>query len=101
MMRRQCSTDSAGNALNSIDVSPDKRFFKYPEEIGRGSFKTVFRGMDAHTGEHVAWCELGGAGKLTRDERKRFREEAEMLKGLTHPNIVRFYDSWDIKDGEK
>ena len=58
-MRRQCSTDSAGNALNSIDVSPDKRFFKYPEEIGRGSFKTVFRGMDAHTGEHVAWCELG------------------------------------------
>ena len=34
--------------------------------------------------------------KLSKDERKRFREEAEMLKGLQHPNIVRFYDSWDV-----
>ena len=29
-------------------------------------------------------------------ERQRFREEAEMLKGLQHPNIVRFYDSWEV-----
>ena len=34
--------------------------------------------------------------KLSKEERKRFREEAEMLKGLQHPNIVRFYDSWDV-----
>lgn len=27
-----------------IAVSPDGRFFKYEEEIGRGSFKTVYRG---------------------------------------------------------
>ena len=25
-----------------------------------------------------------------------FREEAEMLKGLQHPNIVRFYDYWQV-----
>lgn len=35
--------------------------------------------------------------KLSRSERLRFREEAEMLKGLQHPNIVRFYDSWDYQ----
>lgn len=29
-------------------------------------------------------------------ERLRFREEAEMLKGLQHPNIVRFYDYWEV-----
>ncbi|KAF2357263.1 Protein kinase domain, partial [Trinorchestia longiramus] len=34
--------------------------------------------------------------KLSRQERQRFREEAEMLKGLQHPNIVRFYDYWEI-----
>lgn len=28
-------------------------------------------------------------------ERQRFKEEAEMLKGLQHPNIVRFYDFWE------
>lgn len=32
--------------------------------------------------------------KLSRAERQRFSEEVEMLKGLQHPNIVRFYDSW-------
>ncbi|POI27285.1 hypothetical protein CIB84_008965, partial [Bambusicola thoracicus] len=33
--------------------------------------------------------------KLTKVERQRFKEEAEMLKGLQHPNIVRFYDFWE------
>ncbi|CAH2313144.1 serine threonine- kinase WNK2 isoform X1 [Pelobates cultripes] len=33
--------------------------------------------------------------KLTKQERQRFKEEAEMLKGLQHPNIVRFYDFWE------
>lgn len=33
--------------------------------------------------------------KWNKSERQRFREEAEMLKGLQHPNIVRFYDSWE------
>ncbi|KAL7982261.1 hypothetical protein Chor_009859 [Crotalus horridus] len=33
--------------------------------------------------------------KLSKSERQRFKEEAEMLKGLQHPNIVRFYDSWE------
>ncbi|KAK7802184.1 hypothetical protein U0070_008724 [Myodes glareolus] len=35
-----------------------------------------------------------GTRKLSRAERQRFSEEVEMLKGLQHPNIVRFYDSW-------
>lgn len=34
-------------------------------------------------------------GKLTKAEQQRFKEEAEMLKGLQHPNIVRFYDFWE------
>ena len=34
--------------------------------------------------------------KWNKSERQRFKEEAEMLKGLQHPNIVRFYDSWEI-----
>ena len=43
----------------------------------------------------MAWAELQDK-KLTKDERRRFKEEAELLKGLQHPNIVRFYDYWDI-----
>lgn len=41
-----------------IGVSPCGRFFKYDKEVGRGSFKTVYRGLDTQTGVAVAWCEL-------------------------------------------
>ncbi|MCP9265545.1 Serine/threonine-protein kinase WNK1 [Dirofilaria immitis] len=70
---------------------------KFDEELGRGSFKTVYRGLDTETGVAVAWCELQES-KLNKAERQRFREEAEMLKGLQHPNIVRFYDYWERQD---
>ena len=43
---------------DAVDTSLDGRFLKFPEEIGRGSFKTVYRGLDANTGVAVAWCEL-------------------------------------------
>ncbi|KAM7092065.1 LOW QUALITY PROTEIN: serine/threonine-protein kinase WNK2-like [Molossus nigricans] len=33
--------------------------------------------------------------KLTKLELQRFKEEAEMLKGLQHPNIVCIYDFWE------
>ena len=42
----------------AVAYSPDKRFVKYDIEIGRGSFKTVYKGLDTETGVAVAWCEL-------------------------------------------
>lgn len=86
--------DDDDDVYKPIAVSPCGRFFKYEEEIGRGSFKTVYRGLDTQTGVAVAWCELQEK-KLNRTERQRFREEAEMLKKLQHPNIVRFYNYWE------
>ncbi|KAG9342701.1 hypothetical protein JZ751_016138 [Albula glossodonta] len=78
----------------AVGTSPDGRFLKFDIEIGRGAFKTVYKGLDTETTVEVAWCELQDR-KLTRAERQRFKEEAGMLKGLQHPNIVRFYDSWE------
>ncbi|XP_039211775.1 serine/threonine-protein kinase WNK1 isoform X11 [Crotalus tigris] len=78
----------------AVAFSPDGRFLKFDMEIGRGSFKTVYKGLDTETTVEVAWCELQDR-KLSKSERQRFKEEAEMLKGLQHPNIVRFYDSWE------
>ena len=45
-------------ATLAIASSPDGRFLKFSEEVGRGSFKTVFTGLDSETGVAVAWCEL-------------------------------------------
>lgn len=83
-----------------VGVSPCGRFFKYEKEVGRGSFKTVYRGLDTQTGVAVAWCELLDK-KVNKAERQRFREEAEMLKKLQHPNIVRFYNYWEVSNGKK
>ncbi|KAG4079903.1 hypothetical protein HA402_015034 [Bradysia odoriphaga] len=83
-----------------IGMSPCGRFFKYDKEVGRGSFKTVFRGLDTQTGVAVAWCELLDK-KVNKAERQRFREEADMLKKLQHPNIVRFYNYWETSIAKK
>ncbi|KAG2471324.1 WNK2 kinase, partial [Polypterus senegalus] len=80
--------------MKAVATSPDGRFLKFDIELGRGSFKTVFKGLDTDSSVEVAWCELQDR-KLSKAERQRFKEEAEMLKGLQHPNIVRFYDSWE------
>ncbi|XP_029311836.1 LOW QUALITY PROTEIN: serine/threonine-protein kinase WNK4 [Cottoperca gobio] len=77
----------------AVATSPDGRYLKFNIEIGRGSFKTVYKGLDTETTVEVAWCELQ-TRKLTKAERQRFSEEVDMLKGLQHPNIVRFHDSW-------
>ena len=41
-----------------VGNSPNNRFLKFDIEIGRGSFKTVYKGLDTETGVQVAWCEL-------------------------------------------
>ncbi|XP_030590196.1 uncharacterized protein wnk3 isoform X2 [Archocentrus centrarchus] len=80
--------------MKAVATSPGGRFLKFDIELGRGAFKTVYKGLDTETWVEVAWCELQDR-KLTKAEQQRFKEEAEMLKGLQHPNIVRFYDSWE------
>uniref|UniRef100_A0A8C8SIW3 non-specific serine/threonine protein kinase n=1 Tax=Pelusios castaneus TaxID=367368 RepID=A0A8C8SIW3_9SAUR len=92
--RNRQQEDTEELETKAVGFSLDGRFLKFDIEIGRGSFKTVYKGLDTETTVEVAWCELQDR-KLTKSERQRFKEEAEMLKGLQHPNIVRFYDSWE------
>jgi len=41
----------------------------------------------------MAWCLQDRTWQ--KSEHQRFKEEAEMLKTLQHPNIVRFYDYFE------
>ncbi|KAM4677443.1 serine/threonine-protein kinase WNK1-like isoform 1-T1 [Discoglossus pictus] len=92
--QEQAAAEKEDLETKAVGFSPDGRFLKFDIEIGRGSFKTVYKGLDTETTVEVAWCELQDR-KLSKSERQRFKEEAGMLKGLQHPNIVRFYDSWE------
>jgi len=53
--RRKSVEDEIEKVVSS---SPNGRFLKFDWEIGCGSFKTVYKGLDSETGVHVAWCEL-------------------------------------------
>lgn len=44
--------------MKAVATSPDGRFLKFDIELGRGSFKTVYKGLDTETWVEVAWCEL-------------------------------------------
>lgn len=65
------STDGSKNAIRTasdeneeeaemkaVSTSPGGRFLKFDIELGRGSFKTVYKGLDTDTWVEVAWCEL-------------------------------------------
>lgn len=57
----------------AVATSPDGRYLKFNIEIGRGSFKTVYKGLDTETTVEVAWCELqvGWLSCVTADQNLR------------------------------
>ena len=55
---RKVQDDIEEAETKAVGTSPDGRFLKFDIEIGRGSFKTVYKGLDTETTVEVAWCEL-------------------------------------------
>lgn len=75
--RRREQEEKEDTETQAVATSPDGRYLKFDIEIGRGSFKTVYRGLDTDTTVEVAWCELQvrlGAPSVTpRDGRTLWR----------------------------
>lgn len=40
---------------NFAEVSPKGRFKRFYEELGRGAYKVVYRGIDLDQGREIAW----------------------------------------------
>ena len=93
---RVSRSESEDESEKTLETSPDGQFYKLNQVIGRGSFKTVYKGQNAETGVYVAWCECSIAN-VKEDARQEFLKEAELLKTLEHPNIIRFYGIYEIK----
>jgi serine/threonine-protein kinase len=56
--------------------------------LGRGGMGTVYRAAVSATGEQVALKVLASDAALDARATERFRQEAELLAALRHPNIV-------------
>src|SRR6266403_661057 len=72
-------------------------------ELGSGSFGRVYKARQLSTGQAVAIKILRFWGDDTRadvsNQSERFRREMRLGAGLSHPNIVRLFDSGETEAG--
>lgn len=77
------------------ETDPTGRYGRYPELLGCGAVKKVYRGFDQEEGIEVAWNQV----KLRNfcDEPamvKRLYSEVRLLRSLTNENIIELYSVW-------
>src|SRR5262245_22364854 len=75
----------------AVDVEPvprDVDGYEVVEVLGRGGMGVVYKARDRDLPRFVAIKVLRVAGGSTDAERARFRQEAEVLARLQHPNVV-------------
>ncbi|PNH06090.1 Serine/threonine-protein kinase sepA, partial [Tetrabaena socialis] len=70
--------------------------FLIGEEIGRGGYGQVYKGMDYATGGSVAIKQISLAG-IPQDNLSSVMGEIDLLKTLNHKNIVKYIGSFKTR----
>ncbi|XP_022761915.1 probable serine/threonine-protein kinase WNK10 isoform X1 [Durio zibethinus] len=85
----------AADDCDFAEKDPSGRYVRYDEILGKGAFKTVYKGFDEADGIEVAWNQVSIEDLLqTPEQLERLYSEAHLLKSLKHENIIKFYSSW-------
>ncbi|OMO79851.1 hypothetical protein CCACVL1_13372 [Corchorus capsularis] len=85
----------AADDCNFAEKDPSGRYVRYDEILGRGAFKTVYKGFDEADGIEVAWNQVNIEDVMqTPEQLERLYSEVHLLKSLKHENIIKFYNSW-------
>jgi len=78
-----------------VESSPKRRFVRFNDLIGEGSFKRVFRGWDSQKGVEVAWNTVRvDSSDPNSNGARRVIQEMRILQTLNHPGIIKFFGSW-------
>jgi eukaryotic-like serine/threonine-protein kinase len=67
--------------------------YRVLETLGSGGAGTVYRAIDRRTGEDAALKLISTGGALDPRAARRLAREFETLQHLSHPNVVRVYDT--------
>jgi eukaryotic-like serine/threonine-protein kinase len=67
--------------------------YRVLETLGSGGIGTVYRALDDRTNEAVALKLLSGGPAMDSRAAKRLVREFEALEDLSHPNVVKVYDT--------
>lgn len=92
--------DQAYDATNVLEISPKGRFKRFTEELGRGAYKIVYKGVDNETGREIAWNVIN-LKRLPKQDRIRIKSEIDLIKKLEHKNIIHFISAWFNKEKEE
>jgi serine/threonine-protein kinase len=87
-------TDAPPDGVGTVDTGPPKRLAGYEilGQLGRGGMGVVYQAQHPDSRVLVA-IKLMREGLEGAQETNRFVREAEVLKKLSHPNIVRLLDA--------
>ncbi|KAI8929859.1 kinase-like domain-containing protein [Entophlyctis helioformis] len=73
-----------------VEESPNRRYAKLNQILGKGAYKVVYKAIDREEGYEVAW----NTCQTTKAEFMELSDEIEILKRVRHPNIIQFHDCW-------
>ncbi|KAL2911526.1 hypothetical protein HK105_209015 [Polyrhizophydium stewartii] len=90
LLAPQESPQDRSAAERVIEESPNRRYAKLNQILGKGAYKIVFKAIDREEGYEVAW----NTCQTTKAEFMELGQEIEILKRVRHPNIIQFYDCW-------
>lgn len=77
-------------------VSDGLPLLQYDTVLGKGAFKTVYKGFDEREGIEVAWNQVKSHDFIK--EGHKLTQEINVLKNMKHKNVMCFYDSWIDED---
>ena len=81
------------NVETAVEKSPEGRYLRFRDRLGRGAFKTVYKGIDTYEMREVAWNAVSIRG-IPSKEKSRIVAEVQLLHTLHHKNLIQFYGSW-------
>lgn len=73
-----------------VEYSPDKRYGKLNTVLGKGAYKVVWKAIDNEEGIEVAW----NCFQASKTDFLELEHEIEILKQVSHPNIINFHETW-------
>lgn len=86
----------SGSLFKHKNDGPIKDVYKITRKIGSGAYGEVRKWYVRETGELRA-VKIIKKKALAEDERKKLKNEAEILRKVDHPNIIKLYEIFEDK----
>ena len=86
----------SGDLFKTQNTQPIKEIYKITRKIGSGAYGEVRKCYLRETGELRA-VKIIKKKALEKSERERLRNEADVLKQMDHPNIIKLYEIFEDK----